>query len=515
MTIVETQFGKVKGITNDGVHSFKGIPFAAPPTGQRRWHPPAPPEPWAGLRDATDWGKQAWQQATNDDGMLSFVFNSRNAAFRDEDCLQLNIWTKGADEAKRPVLVWIHGGGFGGGTGGTPTYAGHNLSARGDVVVVTINYRVGPLGFLNLSKVTNGRIPATGNEGILDQIQALKWIRDNITAFGGDPNNVTIFGESAGGMSIGALLAIDSAKGLFHHAMAISGAASVAHTLPKAVEMAEGILGQLELTGNDVEKIMLLEPETLIDAATKYRLPGVGMMFQPIIDGRVIKELPIESIKKGSADGIDVLAGTQRDEWLGFTKNNPTTANMDEQTLIAEIAHNVADADDLVSGYRKIREARGADTDPASLYAAIETDRKMRMPAIDLLETLSDRSQSGYHYIFGHESPWDGGTIGAPHAIIIGFVFGTHAMSEASAKFFGKGKDADTVSNNLQDTIVALARTGNPRTEALTDLTAYDTKTRSTAFFATPTRVESAPFEEERALWEGREVSEPFGAPKW
>ncbi len=297
MTVVETQHGKVEGTSTDGVHSFKGIPFAALPTGERRWRAHEPPEPWQGVQDATDWGKAG--VATGDDGMLSFVFNSRNAAFRDEDCLQLNIWIKGTDEAKRPVLVWIHGGGFGGGTGGTPTYAGHNLSARGDVVVVTINYRVGAFGFLNLTEVTNGRIPATGNEGILDQFQALKWIRDTIAAFGGDPGNVTIFGESAGGMSIGALMAMEDAKGLFHRAMAISGAASVAHKLPKAVEMAEGILGQLELSGKDVDKLMTLDPETILDAATGYQLPGIGMMLQPIIDGTVLKELPIEAIKEG------------------------------------------------------------------------------------------------------------------------------------------------------------------------------------------------------------------------
>jgi len=515
MTIVETQYGRVEGTTTAGLHSFKGIPFAAPPVGERRWRAPEPPESWSGVRPATDWGKQAWQQATGDDGMLSFVFNSRNAAFRDEDCLQLNVWTPGVDDTKRPVLVWIHGGGFGGGTGGTPTYDGTKLSARGDVVVVTINYRVGAFGFLNLTEVTNGRIPATGNEGILDQIQALKWIRENIAAFGGDPGNVTIFGESAGGMSIGALLAIESAKGLFHHAMAISGAASVAHTLPKSIEMAEGILGQLELSGKDVDKLMSLDPEVILDAATGFRLPGVGMMFQPCIDGTVIKELPLETIKKGSADGIDVLVGTQRDEWRGFTMMNPTTANLDEQGLIAEIAHNVSGAEELIAAYRKIRDARGAPTDPASLYAAIETDRKMRMPAIDLAEALDECGQSAYHYIFAGESPWEGGICGAPHAIIIGFVFGTHAMSEASARFFGQGEAADTLSANLQDAIVNLARTGNPRTDALADLTAYDTKTRVTAVFGSPVSVESAPYEEERCLWVGREVSEPFGTTRW
>ena len=163
MAIVETQYGKVEGATNNGVHSFKGIPFAAPPVGERRWRAPEAPEPWSGVRAADgDWGKQAWQVVTdNPNSPLNFIFNARNAEYRDEDCLQLNVWTRGLDDAARPVLVWIHGGGFTGGTGGTPTYDGTSLAARGDVVVVSINYRLGAFGFLRLDEVTDGRIPGT------------------------------------------------------------------------------------------------------------------------------------------------------------------------------------------------------------------------------------------------------------------------------------------------------------------------------------------------------------------
>ena len=516
MAIVETHYGKVEGASDDGVHAFRGIPFAAPPVGEKRWHAPEPPVPWSGVRAATDWGKQAWQQAVENAGMLSFVFNIRNAAYRDEDCLQLNVFTPGNDDALRPVLVWIHGGGFQGGTGGTPVYDGSNLAGRGDVVVVTVNYRVGALGWLNLNELTGGRIPATGNEGLLDQVEALRWIRDNVASFGGDPGNVTVFGESAGAMSVGALLACPAAKGLFHRGILISGATSTANPLDRAVEAADGLLHKLGLSPtDDVDKLIALEPETLIMAAAGYRLPGGGMTFQPCIDGTVVTELPLEAVRHGAADGIPILVGTQRDEWRGFTFNNPQTANLDEAGLLSEVSSNVEDAASLIAGYRRIREGRRDTADPSSLFAAIETDRKMRMPAIDLLEALAARGEPGHHYIFAHESPWEGARLGSPHAIIIGFVFGTHAFSDESAAFFGKGASADHVSTHLQDAFCALARTGSPRTSAMADWAPYEAQTRSTGIFVDPVEVVNAPFDAERSLWVGREASEPFGPSRW
>lgn len=517
MAIVETGYGKVEGSENNGIHGFRGIPFAASPAGERRWRPPEPPAPWSGVRAANgDWGKQAWQRvADNPDSPLSFVFNARNAAYRDEDCLQLNVWTPGLDDGKRPVMVWIHGGGFSGGTGGTPVYDGEIMSRRCDVVVVTINYRLGALGFLNLNEVTGGRIPATGNEGLLDQVEALKWIRDNITAFGGNPGNVTIFGESAGAMSVAGLLAMGPAKGLFHRGIAISGAASTANSLDRAAEISEGVLEELNLSGNDVDKLMATHPEELVEATARYSARGHGMCYQPTIDGVRIEAMPLDAVRQGAADGVSLLVGTQRDEWRGFTVMNPTMSKLDENRLTAEIAKNVENPRAIIDGYREIRARRGAPTDPVTLYWTIETDRKMRMPAINLLEALAERGQNGYHYIFAGESPWEGGILGAPHAIIIGFVFGTHAFSEGSARYFGSGEATDALSGHLQDAFCTFARTGSPSTDAMPDWAAYDKETRSTGVFGTPVEVVNAPYDEERAQWTGMEVSLPFGPERW
>lgn len=192
-TIVETNAGKVEGIRQDGLNIFKGILYAAPPIGSRRWLPPQPVEPWSDVRRAQSFGDIAPQNVIELDALNAFFVKESQG----EDCLYLNVWTPGLDGGRRPVLFWIHGGGFTIGSGSQPVYEGSTLSRRSNAVVVTINYRLGLLGFLNLNEVTGGRIPATGNEGLLDQVAALEWVRNNIAAFGGDPDNVTIFGESA------------------------------------------------------------------------------------------------------------------------------------------------------------------------------------------------------------------------------------------------------------------------------------------------------------------------------
>ena len=502
MAIVETRYGKVEGAVIDGIHRFRAIPFAAPPVGERRWRAPEPPEPWAGVRAAGgDWGTQAWQAARPGEGPLKFVFNAANAEKRDEDCLQLNVWSPGLDDAKRPVLMWIHGGGFTGGTGATPTYDGEILSRRGDVVVVTINYRIGALGFLNLNEVTGGRIPSTGNEGLLDQVEALKWIRDNIPAFGGDPGNVTIFGESAGAASVCALLAFAPAKGLFHRAMPVSGGGSSANPLERAVRVSEAFLEKVGLSGTDVDKLLALDPETITEAGLGFSLPdGLGN-FRSVIDGANLKQVPVDAVRAGAADGVSVFAGTQRDEWRLFVCRSPLAENLDEAGLLAEVSKTVDDAQGLIDGFRGILKGRGHWTDPVSVLAAIETGRRMRIPSIRLCEAIAARGHPAYQYVFTAESPWDGGILRSCHAIIIGFIFGTHAFSDESIEFFGGGEAEDTLAANLQDAVINFARTGNPRTEALADLIPYDEKTRSTAVFGHPARVENAPFEEDRLLW--------------
>jgi para-nitrobenzyl esterase len=503
MAVVETSFGKVEGLLADQVHGFLGIPFAAAPEGEKRWQPPEDPTSWSGVRAADDWGGHSWQTVLEGIGPLAFAFNSGLAVNRSEDCLHLNVWTPGLDARKRPVLVWIHGGGFSGGTGGTSMYDGTGLARRGDAVVVTLNYRLGALGFLNLNEVTGGRIAATGNEGLLDQVKALEWVQNNIERFGGDPSRVTIFGESAGGMSVGALLAFGPAKGLFHRAIPQSGAASTAQSLERAGEVAEAVLEVLGVSANaDVDDFLKIDAEQLTVAAAAAGQKLGGMVFQPCVDGNMMREIPLDAVKGGAADDIAVLVGAARDEWKLFTAMPGFAVDLDEAALIAALSAHVPDPQPIIDAYRQARQARGQAAGPTDLFNAIETDRIFRMPAVHLAEAIAGRGGNAWQYLFTWESPWGDGNLGSPHAIDIGFVFATHAMDDGSAEFFGSGEAADQLAAHTQDAWLAFAADGNPRTEALSGWQTYDAQTRSTAIFDDPVAVESDPFGEERAAWD-------------
>ncbi|MGH7317841.1 MAG: carboxylesterase/lipase family protein, partial [Candidatus Rokuibacteriota bacterium] len=238
--LVETRRGRVRGVTESGLAVFRGLPFARPPVGARRFQPPEPPAPWSGVRDAARFGTSAAQN-----GALVGPLMSLGIGRTGEDCLYLNVWTPRPDRARRPVLVWIHGGAFILGSGSQLLYDGSRLARRGDVVVVTVNYRLGALGFLGVQDRFGRRLPATGNEGLLDQIAALEWVRDEIAAFGGDPDNVTIFGESAGAMSCATLLGMPRARGLFHRAILQSGAANYVWPRDTAARLADQVLAEI------------------------------------------------------------------------------------------------------------------------------------------------------------------------------------------------------------------------------------------------------------------------------
>lgn len=268
--LVETRRGPVRGVTEGGLAVFRGLPFARPPVGPLRFGPPEPPEPWSGVRDAARFGPSAAQNGALVGPLMSLGINRTG-----EDCLYLNVWTPGADRGRRPVLVWIHGGAFILGSGSQMLYDGATLARRGDVVVVTINYRLGALGFLRLRDRFGERLPATGNEGLLDQVAALEWVRDEIAAFGGDPGNVTIFGESAGAMSCATLLGVPRARGLFHRAILQSGAANYLWPRDTAARLADRLLADLAVGS----------PEELRAAAPARLLAAQRRLFMDLMLG--------------------------------------------------------------------------------------------------------------------------------------------------------------------------------------------------------------------------------------
>jgi para-nitrobenzyl esterase len=270
VVLVETRRGTVRGVIEGGLAVFRGLPFARPPVGPLRFRPPEPPEPWSEVRDATRFGPSASQN-----GALVGPLMSLGITRTGEDCLYLNVWTPDADRGRRPVLVWIHGGAFILGSGSQTLYDGATLARRGDVVLVTINYRLGALGFLRLRERFGEQLPATGNEGLLDQVAALEWVRDEIAAFGGDPHNVTIFGESAGAMSCATLLGVPRARGLFHRAILQSGAANYLWSRDIAARLADRLLADAGVAS----------PEALRAAAPAALLAAQRRLFMELMMG--------------------------------------------------------------------------------------------------------------------------------------------------------------------------------------------------------------------------------------
>ncbi len=509
MTLAQTLSGPVEGLVENDLHIFKGIPYAAPPLGERRWLPPAPHAPWEETRSAQRFGSAAPQTPLAALEFLAAFDVGSNIA---EDCLTLNVWTPGLDDAQRPVLVWIHGGAFVIGAGSQALYDGSHLAAKGDAVVVTINYRMGALGFLHLNEITGGRIPSSGNEGLLDQAAALAWVRDNIARFGGDPGNVTIFGESAGGMSVGCHLALPGSRGLFHKAIPQSGACHTANPRALALRVAEVFLDRLGIDATDVDALRALPPERFLE--TQGQMTDVadidpeigGMPFQPCVDGTVLPTTPIEAVRGGSAAGIPVLAGSTLDEWKLLAPSDPALLTLDAAGLQERLVAAVGDSAAARIGetYTKAVTQRGIEATPPEVFIATETDRVFRMPALQLAEAQREQNTPAYNYLFTWKSPAMGGMLGACHALELGFVFGTLDSANNRA-FSGSGTECDALANTIQDAWLAFARSGNPSTKALGDWPAYG-PARETMILGASCGLEEAPYEAERSAWDGLPV---------
>jgi para-nitrobenzyl esterase len=482
-TIIETQYGKVQGTVDGPVSVWKGIPFAQAPVGELRFRAPQKPASWAGVRDATAFGLASAQA-----GSMGFFSSSPEPS--GEDCLFLNIWSPGADDKRRPVLFWIHGGAFVLGSGSTPWYDGTAFARNGDVVVVTINYRLGALGFLHLADIDGAGERFSSNCGLLDQIAALEWVRDNIAAFGGDPENITLFGESAGAMSIGALLAMPGAKGLYRRAILQSGASHTVQSRESATQVAQALLAALEL--QKVTDLVNVPLEQLLAVQSQVSAEDRGLAYRPVIDGITLPQ-PIEAIAQGSADGISLLIGTNRDEMRLFTVMDP-----------AQAVFSMPQLEKLFGGRAEQVAATYEALSPSLEDAWIDilTDRTFRIPAIRLAEQQAARGASVWMYRFDWATPVFGGVLKSCHALEVPFVWNNLDQSGVSM-LTGDSPVRQKIADTMHAAWIAFARTGDPGTSDLPEWRVYDTELRATQLFNEEDQVVNDPQSGEREIWQG------------
>ncbi|MEP1124461.1 MAG: carboxylesterase/lipase family protein [Ilumatobacter sp.] len=480
----------LRGNDEGGHLAFLGVPYAIPPVGDRRFRAPEPSPSSVDVVDATTHGHVCPQDP--------FVPSSfRASGTESEDCLTLDVRTPACDDRRRPVMFWIHGGGFSHGAGSQPPYHGGPLAERGDVVVVNVNYRLGALGYLYLGGHAGDTWGAAANVGQLDQITALRWVRDNIEFLGGDPGNITIFGQSAGAAAVATLMAMPAARGLFHKAIAQSGTANRLGDTTFAGAMTGRFLERLGVVDADPQRLRSISVPELL------RAQGPRGPLSPVIDGDSLPDNPLATVRRGDACDIPLMVGTARDEQKLYVRADRSPIDDGElaRQITAILPRRAADrAVEVAEVYRESRTSRGLPATAHDIVDAVATASRFRFPAVTLAEAQLEHQGDIYLYQVDWESPARGGTLGACHGVEITLVFGTVGI-DGNDRLAGSGPDVDALMPKMMDAWIAFARTGSPGHEGIGPWPAYDTDRRATMIFDRECRVEETPFEEERAVW--------------
>lgn len=478
---VDTRQGRVEGYVSGDILTFKGLPYADTTAGENRFMPPRPPKPWPGVRSARSYGRVAPQDKgtgrLNDEEAFIFDWND---SVEGEDCLRVNIWTPGLDDRRRPVMVWLHGGGFAAGSGhDLPAFDGENLARRGDAVVVNLNHRLNLLGFLDLSAYGE-RYARSANVGMLDIVAALQWIKANIAAFGGDPDRVMIFGQSGGGAKVSVLMGMPAAKGLFHRAGVMSGSFSMLNTRESSRRLAQLLLAELGLDGSDVDRLQSLPYAQLRTAAdavlNRENRPFPGFVdvrqiaarldFAPTVDGVDLPAAPFRPNAPALSSDVPMLIGSTLNEFVSGI-NQPDVEAMNEAELLARAERFVpGHGSQAVAAFR----ARTPEASPFDIWSRMAT-APVRQSAVDQARVkAADGGAPAFLYWFTWQTPILDGRPRAFHCLDIPFVFDN---TDRCASMTGGGPRARQLAGQLSDAFIAFARSGDPNHPGLPPWTAF------------------------------------------
>jgi para-nitrobenzyl esterase len=496
--VVDTAQGKVRGMTSGGVSKFKGIRYGADTSGKNRFMPPMPPPKWSGVRDCFEYGQVAPQMPTNRSvaysGLIHFDIQPGGMG---EDCLVMNIWTSTLEKnAKRPVLVHVHGGGFYGGSGNSPGYDGEELARFGNCVVITLNHRLGAFGYMNLT-AEGSQFAHSGAAGMMDIVAALRWIRENVAEFGGDPSRVLVFGQSGGGAKTSVLMSMPSAKGLFHSAGIMSGSTLRLGSVEAAQRTTDSLMKTLGIAKGQGKRLQQISFEDLLAAQATLeagdRAKGEApRSFAPTIDGDAIPANPWDPAAPAISADIPVIISTVLDERAYRLANY----DLDEKGLRAFMAKSVGDkrADEALAMYRQ--EDPGAT--PFVLQARFDTDQTFRKSS--LTQTELKAKQGGapvWSYLWQVPTPAFAGRYGTPHGSDVG-----PSLHDVRGGLNDNSRESVARADQLASAWVSLAATGNPNNPKTPIWPQYTLPTRTTLVFDHITRAENDPRGKFREFWE-------------
>lgn len=486
--IAETAFGKVRGVTSNGVHSFKGIPYGADTSGKNRFKPAVDPESWTGIRDALNYGA-----ATPQSDPASGRQQDGNES---EDCLVMNIWSRGINDGrKRPVMFWCHGGGFRSLSASSLGYDGTNLCLRGDVVVVGINHRLNLLGFTHLAELGGEEYSESGNVGMLDIVHALRWVKNNIEQFGGDPDRVMVFGESGGGRKVATLLGMPAAKGLFHSAAIQSGATLKVSEPENATVLSERVLKELSIDKSSIHKLHDLPLKQIMSAyiavTSTIDSRTFGQSFQPVIDENVLPYHPFFPEASPVNPDVPVIVGANRTEMTAFAR--PEEFSLDEKGMRRRVEGIVgADkAEEVIEIYRR----HNPKASPIELHFLIFSDSRYVMPSITIAERRAKLSPTYLYYLTWETSARERRMM-TPHALDIPFVFDNVGINPLTKDQSSSQALADKVSA----TWIKFAETAMPNAGTLPEWKKYSAEQRNTMVLNNENEIIVDPIGEQREI---------------